>query len=341
ALSLPASIRINGTTDWHGVLRMAPEPARERTLRVSGSLAALELNLPEPLAKPAGRPLPSSVEVLWPASGATQVRVALGSVLRGQVTLDSGANGPQLGRAAVTFGAASEPAAFSDTQVVNTGGTIERLDLTGWLKLYTPDKSAKPLGSFLRTAKFDVGQIDYLGLSFLDVSLDLAANDRGWRIGIGGPNVIGSISLPSAAESTAPWQLEFQRLKFVDGPRAADSGDARQPGGALLAGAAATPRGIPAIKFHAADVIWGERQFGDVQATLGKLDDGISLDALLVNGGNFTVNAKGEWRGKDAGVGRIEGTLTSTDVGATLKQLGYDAVIEAKTGKMDFDMSWL
>ena len=269
----------------------------------------------------------------------------LGSVLRGQVTLDSGANGLQLGRAAVTFGAATEPAAFSDTQVVNTGGTIERLDLAGWLKLYTPDKSAKPLGSFLRTAKFDVGQIDYLGLSFLDVS----ASDAGWRIGIGGPNVVGSIFLPSAADSAEPWQLEFQRLKFVDGPGAADSGDRLRPGDASQAGGAAygmaygtpNPRAIPAIKFHAADVIWGEREFGDVKATLGKRDDGISLDELRVNGGNFTVNAKGEWRGKDAGLGRIEGTLASTDVGATLKQLGYDAVIEAKTGKMDFDMSWL
>jgi hypothetical protein len=28
------------------------------------------------------------------------------------------------------------------------------------------------------------------------------------------------------------------------------------------------------------------------------------------------VTAKGEWRGKDAGMGRIEGTLSSTDVGA-------------------------
>jgi voltage-gated potassium channel Kch len=52
-----------------------------------------------------------------------------------------------------------------------------------------------------------------------------------------------------------------------------------------------------------------------------------------VTGGSFSVNAKGEWRGKDAGVGRIEGTLSSTDVGATLKQLGYDDVIEAKSGK--------
>jgi uncharacterized protein (TIGR02099 family) len=338
ALSLPPSIPINGTTDWHGVLRLAPEPARERSLRINGSLAALEIKLPEPLAKPAGRPLPSSVEVIWPTSGATQVRVVLGSVLRGQVTVDSGVNGPQLGRAAVTFGAATEPAAFSDTQVVNTGGTIERLDLAGWLKLYTPDKSAKPLGSFLRTAKFDVSQIDYLGLSFFDVSLDLSASDAGWRIGIGGPNVVGSISLPSAADGAEPWQLEFQRLKFVDGSKVPDSGDTLQAGAA--AGTGPNPRGMPAIKFHAADVIWGERQFGDVKATLAKLDDGISLDELLVAGGTFTVNAKGDWRGKDAGLGRIEGTLLSTDVGATLKQLGYDAVIEAKTGKLDFDMKW-
>jgi uncharacterized protein YhdP len=60
-----------------------------------------------------------------------------------------------------------------------------------------------------------------------------------------------------------------------------------------------------------------------------------------VTGGSFSVTAKGEWRGKDEGVGRIEGTLSSTDVGATLKQLDYAPVIEAKSGKMDFDMSWL
>ena len=182
--------------------------------------------------------------------------------------------------------------------------------------------------------------------------MDVSASDAGWRIGIGGPNVVGSIFLPSAADSAEPWQLEFQRLKFVDGPGAADSGDRLRPGDASQAGGTAgtaygmaygtpNPRAIPAIKFHAADVIWGKREFGDVKATLGKRDDGISLDELRVNGGNFTVNAKGEWRGKDAGLGRIEGTLASTDVGATLKQLGYDAVIEAKTGKMDFDMSWL
>ena len=343
ALSLPAAIPITGTTDWHGVLRMAPEPARERSLRITASLAGLELALPDPLAKPAGVPLPSYLEIQWPASGPAQLRAALGSVLRGQVLLSSDANGLSLGRAAIDFGsaaAAAEPPAFNDSQIVSAGGSIGHLDLGGWLKLYTPDKNAKPLTNFLRSAKFEVAQIDYLGLSFLDVSVDLAATDAAWRIGIGGPNVVGSISLPSAAGSTEPWKLEFARLKFIDGASAGNNSGAAAPADTADVGAA-TPHGIPALDFHSAETIWGDRQFGDVRATLTKLDDGISLHQLTVTAPSFSATAIGEWRGKDAGTARVEGSLSSTDVGTTLKQLGYEAVIEAKTGKLDFDLSWV
>jgi uncharacterized protein YhdP len=55
----------------------------------------------------------------------------------------------------------------------------------------------------------------------------------------------------------------------------------------------------------------------------------------------FTVSAQGEWRAKDAGVSRIKGTLTSTDVQGTLKDLGYADVIQARGGKMEFDLTWL
>jgi uncharacterized protein (TIGR02099 family) len=345
ALSLPASIPINGSTDWHAVLRMSPEPNRERSLRVNGSLAGLEMNLPEPLAKPVGQPLPSSIEVQWPAAGAPEVSVDLGSVLRGQFTLDSDSDGPKLGRAAVTFGApaSTEPPSFSDSQLVNTGGTIERLDLAGWLKLYTPDKNAKPLSSFLRSAKFEVARIDYLGLSFLDVSLDLAATDAGWRVGIGGPNVVGSISWPNSGAD--PWKLEFQHLQFIDAPPTPTTPTAAPA--ALGAPKAGAPDGdmnlhsIPSIDFHAAELIWDDRHLGDVKATLVKMDDGISLTQLNVTSSDFSAHAIGEWRGKDAGLGRIEGTISSTDVGATLKQLGYADVIEAKSGKADFDINWI
>jgi uncharacterized protein (TIGR02099 family) len=344
ALSLPATMPIGGTTDWHGVLRMSPEPERERTLRINGSLAGLDLNLPEPLAKPVGRALPTTIDVEWPTGGSEQLHVALGSVLRAQFTLNPGANGLTLGRAAVRFGAASssaaEPPAFSESQQLNAGGAIDRLDLTGWLKLYVPDPNGRPADSFLRSAQFEVAQLDYLGLSFMDVALDLGVTDTGWRIGIGGPNVVGSIALPATADSGEPWQLEFRRLKFVDGPAAAAAG--ATPAGALADGANdANPRALPAMKFHAVDLIWGDRDFGDVRAVLGKLDDGISLRQLNVTAPNFSVAAKGEWRGQEAGAARVQGTLTSSDVGATMKDLGYDPVIEAKSGSVDFDLSWL
>jgi uncharacterized protein YhdP len=196
-----------------------------------------------------------------------------------------------------------------------------------------------------------VAQIDYLGLSFLDVAVDLALSDAGMRIGVGGPNVAGTISLPNAADSAEPWKMEFKRLKFLTAGADAPSNErvAGNPAaGAPAAGApvawnpaAGNPRRIPAINFHAAETIWDERQLGDVQARLEKLEDGIGLKQLTVTGAGYTVDAEGEWRGKDAGLGRIEGTLASTDVGGTLKQLDYAPVIEAKMGKMDFDMSWV
>ena len=48
AMSLPSNIAIGGQTDYRAVLRMTPDPARERTLNFSSSLVGLELKLPGP-----------------------------------------------------------------------------------------------------------------------------------------------------------------------------------------------------------------------------------------------------------------------------------------------------
>jgi len=185
--------------------------------------------------------------------------------------------------------------------------------------------------------ELDLGGGDALkdGVRRGDVALELALTDGGWSIGLDGPNVVGNIAVPNA-DSTKPWKLEFQRLKFAGSQDDADSDHS-----AAADRSAADPRRVPAIDFHAAEMIWNERQFGDVQASLTKLNDGLGLQRLSISAANFTAEAKGEWRGKEAGSGRIEGSLASSDVGSTLKQLGYDAVIEARTGKIDFDMSWV
>jgi uncharacterized protein (TIGR02099 family) len=334
ALDLPPSVAINGLSDWRAVLRMAPAPARERSLRVSGSLAGLELKLPEPLAKPYGRPLPSSLEIQWPADAGPQGRLAIGTVLRGALDMQPDPDGLRLAHAAIVFGTA-EPV-FSDTQILNLSGKIARLDLAGWQRLRTPDKNARALSYYLHSSKLDIGELDYLGLTFHNVALNLAAVDSRWRLALDGPGMAGSITGPIAADSPEPWDLQFERLQFDDAAPAAPVA-----GGGAKSADDTNPRGLPALKFHAKDLIWGERHLGDVQATLSKLDDGISLDRLTMTGSSFKVDAQGEWRGKDAGLGRMEGTLTSSDVQATLTQLGYAEVIAGKTGRVDFDLNWL
>ena len=350
ALGLPSGIAIGGQTDWRAALKMAPEPGRERSLRVSSSLVGLEMRLPAPLDKPGDTPMPSWFEIQWPSTGGPQGRLALGSVVSGSYTLASDANGMRLAHVALTFGAGESNA--GDTQMVNVGGSVARLDLAGWLKLSPGDKNARPLADYLSAARLEVAELDYLGLAFRDVSLDLAvAKGGGLRIAVGGPNVDGTVTLPGGADSAEPWNLQFEKLHFDVAPEPEDAvlepedavtsapaGGDRQPGGSKTPG---DPRAIPAVNFHAAELVWGERQFGDVRATLVKLDDGISLKDLTVAGGNFNATATGEWRGRDAGLGRIEGTMTSSDVQDTLKELGYIPVIEAKNGRMDFDLSWV
>ena len=338
ALALPAGISIGGQTDWRAVLKMAPEPNRERSLRVSSTLVGLEMKLPAPLDKIADAAMPSWFEIQWPATGGPQGRLALGSVVNGSYALESDAEGTRLARLALTFGAGESSS--SDPQIFNVGGSVARLDLGGWLKLSPADKNGKPWSDYLRNARLNVAELDYLGLAFRELSLELAVAERSLRIAVRGPHVAGTISLPRTANSSEPWNLQFERLRFDVAPDLKDGGAAndRAPMDVQRLG---DPRSIPAIDFHAADLSFGERQIGDVRATLVKLDDGIGLKQLSVAGASFNGNATGEWRGKDAGLGRIEGTLNSNDVQDTLTQLGYLPVIEAKTGRMDFDLSWV
>jgi uncharacterized protein (TIGR02099 family) len=340
ALDLPAAVAIKGETDWRGVLKLAAEPARERSLRLSSTLAGLKLLLPAPLDKPASTPLPSWLEIQWPANGGPQGRFALGSLASGTYALESDANGTRLAHASVAFGA-DQPAS-ADAQILNVGGSLERVDLAGWLALGAvgSDKNAKPLSYYLRSASMHVGELDYIGLAFHDIDLNLAASDSGLHIDVGGPDVSGTISVPSAGNSAVPWNLQFDRLKFEVAGRD-DADDETSPEAVpAAAGGLADPRSVPALEFHAAQLVWGERHLGDARATFSKVDEGIRLKSLAITAPSFAVNASGEWRGKDAGTAHLSGAVTSTDVQSTMRDLGYADVIQAKSGKLDFDLTW-
>ncbi len=344
ALGMPASLVVSGQTDWRAVLKITPEPARERSLRISSTLVGFDMKLPAPLDKNAATPLPSWLEIQWPETGGPQGSFALGSLVSSSYAMEPDSGGMHLAHASMSFGASESGA--GDAQILNIGGSVQRLDLGGWLRLSATGKDAKPLSYYMRSAKLNVAELDYLGLAFRDVSLDLLVGERSWRITVGGPNVSGAITIPSAENSTEAWNLQFDRLHFEAAGADADATDAGATDAAASSSTEsipedADPRAIPAVNFHAKELIWGERQFGDVTATLAKQEDGIALKSLSVSAPTFTVSAQGAWLAKDSGVSRIKGTLASTDVQGTLKDLGYADVIQAKGGRLEFDLTWL
>jgi uncharacterized protein (TIGR02099 family) len=337
ALSFPGSMSISGQTDWRAVLKITPSPARERSLRISSTLVGFEMKLPAPLDKSASTPLPSWLEIQWPESGGPQGSFALGTLVSSSYALETDTSGMRLAHASMNFGGSESGG--GEPQILNIGGSVQRLDLGGWLRLNSPGKDAKPLVYYMRGAKLNVAELDYLGLAFREVSLEMAVSERSWRINVGGPNVTGVITVPSVEGSAEPWSLQFERLHFdVADSEARAAGDGTEN---VLPPADADPRTFPGVNFHAKELIWGERHFGDLTATLAKQEDGVGFKSVNVTAPTFTVSAQGEWRAKDAGASRIKGTLTSTDVQGTLKDLGYEDVIEARSGKMEFDLTWL
>ncbi len=329
AFALPPMAGLSGQTEWRGVLKIANEPVRERSLHITSSLTGLELRLPAPLDKRSEDALPSSLDIQWPALGGPQGRFVLGAIVNGVYSLESDAAAMRLARLSVLLG--DEPAGSGDAQqIVSVRGNAARVDLAGWLKFATPGKDGRPLSYWLHHAQLQVGELDYLGLAFRDLAIALDVTDASTHIELGGPNVNGVIAIPAA--SADPWTLQFQKVKF-DGAEVTAA-----PAGTAADGI--SPRSVPALDFHALQLIWGNRHFGEVKASLRKLEDGIGLQSLAVAAPSLTVEATGEWRGKDPGLSRIQGSLTSSDVEDTLKALGYADVLQARSGKIDFDLNW-
>ena len=160
----------------------------------------------------------------------------------------------------------------------------------------------------------------------------------------------GTITLPAAANPSESWDLQFERLRFdvpsLDGRGTVGSGAggaASEDHAPSSLGSLADPHSIPAINFHAVDLTAGERHFGDVQATLLKLDDGISLEHVTVTNPSFSISAQGELAvaaARDRVASWVRFLDRGNDVQNTLQQLGYAEVIQAKTGRMDFDLHW-
>ena len=252
-------------------------------------------------------------------------------MVRGIFELDSKDDTLHWSRAAIQFGGDAPVLSGSDPLVV--AGHVGRLDLSGWLRRQGTGSAPPAASPFdtLQTASLQVDELHFQGLAFRDVGLRVTAADRAWHVDVEGPDAQGTLRLPRGTSAADPWELKFSHLRIADsGPEQMDAEPA----------ALASPRSVPALHLQSEQLVWHDRSIGSIDALLSKREDGILLDQLRVHSPSFNLQAEGSWLGAEGGTGKLAGVLVSNDVQKTLTQFGYADVMQAKAGRLDFDLSW-
>ena len=335
--------RLEGSADWTGDFSFLPasdsQPPRWH-VRADSSLLGVASELPEPLEKAAGAPLPLHID-LSGTDAAAQLHMSLGDRLRSVLALERTADtGWRVVRGAVNLGVDAAPAVLPTEPLVRVEGRVERLDLptylgpwlTSWLAAGRPphpDPHTPPVQAQIFASEVVIG-----GRSYPEVTLIGGRTDE---------------RTDSRADSDVQLQFDSASLAGVvrwtlsgSGPRVADVHLTR------LSVPRRTEEGIPAAALGDAAstarlsidaLVWEGMRVGHLTATLAAREDGMALDDVRVSGsthdGTGTVRCQ-------AGLTscRAVFTLESSDVAATLVDFGFRPDLSASQARLSGELEW-
>ena len=358
--------RVRGRSPWTLAVALPKQPVAGSagTLRLDSSLVGTALDLPSPLAKPAGETLPTRVQVGLPL-GSGAIDVAFGERMALRARQQNGQTGVRvsLGRATVD----AEPPASG----IVVGGRTPSLDALEWIALA---KGGGKDGVPLRQIDVLADELRLLGGAFAATRLKLQPGAQALAVQVDGPALAGTVTVPEAAD--APVQGHFARLHWqpvarpVDAaasgeerladalaagvappaeatPAAAPRADAATPVGDATAGGAAPaddgfdPAGIPPLALDVDDLRFRQAQLGKASLRTRPVPGGLRLDRLQIRAGEQTVEATGEWLGRgDTARTHLAVQVDSQDMGGLMDGLGYRNWLARGEGQVHFDASW-
>ncbi len=350
-LGVPLQGRLQGATQWQLAGEFpgdagdgAPQPVQ---LEFTSSLRGLGVDLPAPAGKRAAARRPLHTEVLLRADQAAEVTGALGDDTRWHLLI--GGDGAGLRRGHVRLGPGALLLPVQDGLIVD--GRVAELAVDDWLALGPLFATAEQPREVLRRLSIEADVARGFGQEVSGLVLALARNAAGWSVQLDSERVAGTIRIPDVFDGEAPLELDMQRLHLGARDLMSDSPMPRRAE-PMLADAPPPPpdpdlepdpRALPGLRVDAADFALGDLRLGQLELTLVRVAGGLAATRLSTTSEAFTLSGSGSWRhDEDDPLARTRLVLhlESGDIGATLRQLGYDAVMEASRGEVDVDVNW-
>lgn len=328
-LGLPQADKFSGDADWRAMVLLPSGGPDSDSLQVmvNADLEDVESQLPPPFATRDGESTPLALQ-LEIDDGVLGVSGQLRDDLAWVLQLESGQEGWTIERGAVHAGYG--PALMPILPGIELSGRLERLHLSDWLAVYDGGEATERWLELYREVAFSIDELVIFGQRFPDAEVFATRQPGAWRIALDAPWALGTVIVPDVPAPDRPMQVDMQRVWMLE----TENGD----------GDSADPRGVPPIVVQVDDFRLGELRFGALDARVDSTADGLIASPIQTRAKSFQMTGDAAWLVMNGDVDRqrtrLRGKLATDDVKTTLVSLGYQPLLEGKSGSVTADVSW-
>ncbi len=343
AFNLPQGERLAGQTRWQGSL-FIPAAAGAATapgrITVESNLAGVALRFPEPFAKAPGEPTNLQVEMEFPERG-MEMRGNVGPARRFALDFDTDSDTEGkfiFRRAALRFGGALPE--FRAEQGVTLDGSLPLLRVDDWMALSAGGGDASRRshwsGAFAG-ADLDVADFYVFGQQLGRSKVSARRRTDDWQFEIDSDAIAGTILVPMDLAKDPQVVAVMKRLYL-------NTGSGGGAGASSATVSTLDPRELPGVQLHADAFGFGQRQLGRLDAEILSDPLGLRLVSFESATESFGAQGSGGWfvgaDGADGDTTRLAATVTSTNVGKMLEQLGFSTFVAAESGEITASVHW-
>jgi len=339
---------VDGKSDWFVNLTLPgfQDKAKEAgsiRLSVESSLQGVALNLPPPFRKPADQPRQLKIRMDLKDFHNALLRTSYGGSFDGvfECSLDNGLQkGLQITRGETRFGIG--PVALPKGEGVRVVGSMDELSLDIWLNLLSQIKTKKtslgsnsaslltgdtdrPFTSLLHSIDLFVGKFEAFGQQATNMSLKVE-NKQDWLAAkLDSKEIKGELKIPNDLKNDVV-EMDLQHWHLTSSDASA---------GVLH------PQDLPALSLNSRSVTYNNRKFGHVAIETAKSENGLLLQQIIIKPRETTLKGHGVWLEEAGNISAsIEFVLESTDLGKTMKDLGFVGTIDEGEGVLNARLSW-
>ncbi len=334
-----------GEFAYQGYLEFPGGESKEPfNLSFGSDLVGVSIDAPAPAGKATEDSRPVRLSVAFPEEDAQEWRVVLEDGPIAAFRLERKGEETHLGRVANPPEGLPTPSGPG----VLLGGRVPMISAQEWA-LFEPVQGGQGAGELASVFAGASVQVDELHLPmgvYWSVAVDISHGADGWTIQFDDEDVKGKMVIPDALYGGDQIQADMERL-HINPPAGEDTEASREAlprAGDVAAageGTSFSPTSVPPMLIKVEELRLSNLALGSALLDVATIPGGVEIRRFEGGGESFRFHAEGRAvQSDEEDSSRLRLELESTDIGATLADVGYTAAMTGESGRFEMDVNW-